>query len=221
MRVLRVHFRFRSPSWISGHVTSGSHVTSSGTGSHVTSGSHVTGNPRWRPEPEMDPQNPHEHQVNLHNYLRPNKKPEWKLLRGTRRNNNVIITSKQRRDVISTSKYYFLHRVYAWLQTPFSTLQWRHNDHNDCLKSPASRLFTQPFMQTQIKENIKGPRHWPYCGEFTTLNHLVSLDQRLWCLIRVILFGISRPKHNKRSISNAFWSQIQSLPSFLTALCRH
>ena len=27
MRVLRVHFRFRSPSWISGHVTSGSHVT--------------------------------------------------------------------------------------------------------------------------------------------------------------------------------------------------
>ena len=60
MRVLRVHFRFRSPSWISGHVTSGSHVTS-GTGR-----SHVTGNPRWRPEPEMDPQNPHEHQVNLH-----------------------------------------------------------------------------------------------------------------------------------------------------------
>ena len=38
--------------------------------------------------------------------------------------------------------------------------QWR-------LKSPASRLFTQPFMQTQVKENIKAPRHWPLCGEFT------------------------------------------------------
>ena len=51
-------------------VTSGSHVTSSGTGSDVTSGSHVTGNPRWRPEPEIEPQKPHEHGVNLHNYCR-------------------------------------------------------------------------------------------------------------------------------------------------------
>ena len=32
------------------------------------------------------------------------------------------------------------------------------------LKSPASRLFTQPFIQTQIKENIKAARHWPSCG---------------------------------------------------------
>ena len=32
---------------------------------------------------------------------------------------------------------------------------------------PASRLFTQPFIQTHIKENIKFPRHWPLCGEFT------------------------------------------------------
>ena len=35
------------------------------------------------------------------------------------------------------------------------------------LKSPASRLFTQPFIQAQIKENIKDPRHWPLWGEFT------------------------------------------------------
>ena len=34
-------------------------------------------------------------------------------------------------------------------------------------KSPASRLFAQLFIQTQIKENIKAPRHWPLCGEFT------------------------------------------------------
>ena len=32
------------------------------------------------------------------------------------------------------------------------------------LKSPASRLFTQPFIRAQIKENIKAPRHWPLCG---------------------------------------------------------
>ena len=36
-------------------------------------------------------------------------------------------------------------------------LQW--------LKSPAPRLFTQSFIQTQIKENIKAPRHWPLCGD--------------------------------------------------------
>ena len=36
------------------------------------------------------------------------------------------------------------------------------------LKSPASRLFTQPFIQAQIRENIKAPRDWPLCGEFTS-----------------------------------------------------
>ena len=35
------------------------------------------------------------------------------------------------------------------------------------IKSPASRLFTQLFIQMQIKENIKAPRHWPLCGDFT------------------------------------------------------
>ena len=35
------------------------------------------------------------------------------------------------------------------------------------LRSPASRLFTQPFIQAQIKENIKAPGHWPLCREFT------------------------------------------------------
>ena len=36
-------------------------------------------------------------------------------------------------------------------------------------QSPALRLFTQPFIQTQIKENIKATRHWPLSpvpGEF-------------------------------------------------------
>ena len=34
------------------------------------------------------------------------------------------------------------------------------------LKSPASILFTQPFIQAEIKENIKAPRNWPLCGDF-------------------------------------------------------
>ena len=35
------------------------------------------------------------------------------------------------------------------------------------LKSPASPLFTQPCIRTQIKENIKAPCHWPLCRKFT------------------------------------------------------
>ena len=38
-------------------------------------------------------------------------------------------------------------------------VQWR-------LKSPASALFIQPFIQAQMEENIKAPRHWPLCSEF-------------------------------------------------------
>ena len=33
------------------------------------------------------------------------------------------------------------------------------------LKSPASQLFVQPFVQAHIKENIKALRHWPLWGE--------------------------------------------------------
>ena len=28
-------------------------------------------------------------------------------------------------------------------------------------------IVTQPFIQAQIKRNIKAPRHWPLWGEFT------------------------------------------------------
>ena len=45
-----------------------------------------------------------------------------------------------------------------------TSLQWRHNER---LKSPAHRLFAQPFVQAQIEENIKAPRRWPFWGEFT------------------------------------------------------
>ena len=37
----------------------------------------------------------------------------------------------------------------------------------DAMASPALRVFTQPFIQAQINENIKAPLHWPLCGEFT------------------------------------------------------
>ena len=31
------------------------------------------------------------------------------------------------------------------------------------LKSPSNK----PFIQAQIKENVKAPRYWPLCGEVT------------------------------------------------------
>ena len=43
------------------------------------------------------------------------------------------------------------------------------------LKSTASRLFTQPFIQAQINDNIKVPRHWPLCVEFTGDRENVSI----------------------------------------------
>ena len=54
------------------------------------------------------------------------------------------------------------------------------------LKSPASQLFTQPFIQTQIRENIKAPCHWPLCGnspvtgEFSTQRASNAENISLW-----------------------------------------
>ena len=51
--------------------------------------------------------------------------------------------------------------IYHWYIT--MTSQWARWH----LKSPALGLFTQPFIQAQIEENIKAPRHWPLWREFT------------------------------------------------------
>ena len=57
------------------------------------------------------------------------------------------------------------------------------------LKSPASRLFTQPFIQAQIKENIKAQRHWPLCGEFWPVNlpHKGPVTQKMFPFDDVIM----------------------------------
>ena len=48
-----------------------------------------------------------------------------------------------------------------------------------CLKSPASRSFTQRFNQVQIKENIKAPLHRPLCGEFTGDRRIPRINGQL------------------------------------------
>ena len=54
-------------------------------------------------------------------------------------------------------------RVHVVVSTIIVTSLWERWR----LKSPASLIFTQPFIQAQIKENIKALRQWPLWGEFT------------------------------------------------------
>ena len=58
--------------------------------------------------------------------------------------------------------WYFIKVTSQWTR-------WR-------LKSPASRLYTQPFVQTQIKKNIKTPRHWPFSVEIPKLINWILID---------------------------------------------
>ena len=58
---------------------------------------------------------------------------------------------KTSRTLIKLSNHFI--KVMSWWA------RWR-------LKSPASRLFAEPFIQAQIKENIKAPRHRPLWGEY-------------------------------------------------------
>ena len=72
---------------------------------------------------------------------------------------------------IYTYTYIYIHiyiHIYPYLHSQLHLPQEYH--YIDVIittmasQSPASRLFTQPYIQTQIKENIKAPRHWPLCG---------------------------------------------------------
>ena len=45
------------------------------------------------------------------------------------------------------------------------------------LKSTASRVFAHSFVQAQVKENIKAPRHWPLRGE-AARDRWIHLTQR-------------------------------------------
>ena len=50
-----------------------------------------------------------------------------------------------------------------------SPLKWRHNEHDGVSNDQPHDFLLNQFhsIQTQMKENIKAPRHWPLCGEFT------------------------------------------------------
>ena len=49
----------------------------------------------------------------------------------------------------------------------YSSLHWRHSDHDGVSNHQPHGCLLNQFIQAQIKENIKAPRQWPLCGEFT------------------------------------------------------
>ena len=63
--------------------------------------------------------------------------------------------------------------LYLIITVTSERVRWR-------LKSPASRLYTWPFIQAQFKENIKVPRHWALWGEFTG-DRWIPLTKGQWC----------------------------------------
>ena len=44
---------------------------------------------------------------------------------------------------------------------------WRHNGHGVVWNHQPYDCLLNRLIRAQIKENIKAPRHWPLCGEFT------------------------------------------------------
>ena len=61
-------------------------------------------------------------------------------------------------------------RSFIWLNHPryfHVTLKWRHHECDYVLSHQPHDCLLNRLFKVQIKENIKTPRHWPLCGEFT------------------------------------------------------
>ena len=47
------------------------------------------------------------------------------------------------------------------------SLEWRHNGRDGVSKHQPRDCLLNRLFKAHIKENIKAPRHWPLCAEFT------------------------------------------------------
>ena len=52
--------------------------------------------------------------------------------------------------------------IYLHDSEQYNKGHWRHNGRDGVSNHQAKRLFIQRFIQAQMKENIKAPRHWPF-----------------------------------------------------------
>ena len=53
------------------------------------------------------------------------------------------------------------------LQAISYPLQWRHNERDGVSNHQPYDWLPNRWFKGHFKENIKAPRHWPLCGEFT------------------------------------------------------
>ena len=96
------------------------------------------------------------------------------------------------------------------------------------LSSPASWLFVQPFVQAQIKENIKAPRHWHMRG-YSTGERWNPLTKGQWggkcfhlmtsswyCIIPYPWY-----RNNACYRINATWDYCKACSHFIWNLCCH
>ena len=59
------------------------------------------------------------------------------------------------------------------------TLQWRHNECDGVSHHRHLHCLLKCFFQTQIKENVKAPSHWPVRGE-STGDRWIPLTKGQW-----------------------------------------
>ena len=94
---------------------------------------------------------------------------------------------------------------------PSKWTRWR-------LKSPASLLFIQPFIQAQIKENIRAPRHWPVNSP-----HKGPVTQKMLPFHDVIMYFQTMllvPRCFPLNLSNAAKWCVQYTVKWITVIAR-
>ena len=110
----------------------------------------------------------------------------WKLFRFTSLVWGAVMRSFNVFCSVRLNKLLNKHSSFRWCETPWCScevtvtiatlvsrtfarvfpLPWRHNDHDSVSNHQPHDCFYNRLFR-QIKGNIKAPRHWPLCGEFT------------------------------------------------------
>ena len=68
------------------------------------------------------------------------------------------------------------------------SLQWRHNERDSVSNHPVvCNLLLKPFVQTQINENTKAPRHWPFLGSSVDSPHKGPVTRKMFPFDDVIM----------------------------------
>ena len=103
-------------------------------------------------------------------------RPTWSLIRGSRwsglikaehwvqlKYNNSVENKLHCLQACLAVTSYFTY----WDRVIHISLQWRHNEHDRVSNHQSHDCLLNRLIRRRSKENIKAPRHWPLCGEFT------------------------------------------------------